>query len=138
MDDGVIEFRDTHKQNGKPVWTERIAAGAPRIPIDGFVSIGFAALGETVVCQRDGKYTSIFNDKRITVGSPGVRALGFDSDTAVYKDIEVFVPDKDSPVSREAAGHPGAQEKAGSAKADKPSGNAAGPETTKKEKTVKP
>jgi hypothetical protein len=58
-----------------------------------FVPIGLAAIGDRVCCEVAGQAALELRDGRVRTGSPtfGVKSGG----PAIFKDIEVFVPDKD-------------------------------------------
>ncbi len=99
------------RTKGRIVKTNTPDIRGSRMPTDGFESIGFAATGRRFVFEFYGEPRWGLVENRIKFGSPA-----FGGGHAFFKDIEVFVPDKDEPVVTEAAKGPAIQEKAGPAK----------------------
>ena len=93
----------------KPAWNDLIWGHTPK-SVNGFYPFGFAAVGDSLVCEINGvKCTA--RDSHITFGFLGL-IIGHDSEGfALFKDIEVFVPDKDSPAKPAAAKGPAIREK---------------------------
>ena len=75
----------------KPTWNDLVRGTAPK-PVNGFYPFGFAAVGDSLVCEINGEYRCTARDSRIAFGFPALNSNGL----ALFKDIEVFVPDKDS------------------------------------------
>ncbi len=81
-------------QNGKwGTFGIVVTGGAVPRTTDGFAVIGFAAIGDTFVCEINGDSRCKMRDKRITFAVPRIGVSDFDGH-AFFRDIEVFVPDK--------------------------------------------
>jgi len=81
------------RQNEKGAWTDLRGGLTPAKRRDRFAPIGFAAIGDHLVCEVDGDSRFTVTDNRVSFGSPGIGAQK--GSHAFFKDIEVFVPDKD-------------------------------------------
>ena len=82
-------------QNGTvSPWKDVSSRYAPPRTADGFVPIGFAAVGSRLVYEINGDVKGEWTDRRVGFGSPAIGAGAVDSHL-LFKDIEVFVPIKD-------------------------------------------
>ncbi len=67
----------------------------PKAPQGSFVCIGFGAIGSRFVFECNGSSKQYF-DKRIVSGSPGIYTPPGPTINVLFKDVEVFVPDKNA------------------------------------------
>ncbi len=73
---------------------------APKL-LNGFYPFGFAANGDSLVSEINDKYKCTANDDRVTFGWPTL--ICCPGGHALFKEMEVFVPDKDSVPKHAAA-----------------------------------
>jgi len=95
--DGTMWSGVTFEEHGKRTYRDIPAKARYRgEPKDDFVSIGFAAIGPRFLFECNGSSRE-YIDKRLTYGSPGFGAkVSGPAGHVLFKDIEVFVPDKDA------------------------------------------
>jgi formylglycine-generating enzyme required for sulfatase activity len=85
------------KPSLKTVKSDRtVEARFPTRPEGSFDSIGFAAIRSRFIIECNG-VSKEYTDKRIAFGSPGLGAdIGANAGHVLFKDMEVFVPEKDA------------------------------------------
>ena len=75
-------------------WSDLTRGGVIGQNINGFFYIGFATIGDSLVGEINGQRIGV-KDRRLLFGSPLIGV----HNPAILKEIEVFVPDKDTNVS---------------------------------------